>query len=260
MFASSPFFEMFVNDYCTRGLALFSNIADMDAIGSVRSYRHNFNDICHGYDTIVLHAGNEHLIKGLDHYRVDFAYGYRDYERYNGGYAWEHTLFVNGEIAMQIAQDMKYDVAKTDIDYGMQFAEDGTPAEGEVANAIEIAFTLKGNVKKSTMIYDEELGKYVYWQYQLEMIDENNDEKEAFENVIVILAPTYNEGVYHIAELIGSGEGYFACNGRIISIKWSREKEDEPFSYTLAAGTPLTLGIGSTYVAIAPTGSPVTVK
>ena len=90
------------------------------------------------------------------------------------------------------------------------------------------------------------------------MIDENNGEKEAFENVIVILAPTYNQDVYHIAELDGTGDGYFACNGKIIPILWSHEEEDEPFSFTLTDGTPLTLGVGNTYVAIAPTESEIT--
>ena len=255
------YFEMFVNDYCTRGLAFFSDIAKMESVGPVRSYRHNFNDICLGYDTIVLHAGNEHLVDGVDHYRVDYAYGYRDTDRYyNRDYAWEHTLFVTGDAAIELSKAQYYDLNRKDVDYGMLFAEVGTPAGGTAANEIEIVFTLKGRTKTSTMKFDADLGKYVYWQYGLEMIDENNSQKAAFENVIVMLAPTYNYDVYHIAELEGTGEGYYACNGQLIPIKWGRDSKTDPFSYTLADGTPLTLGVGSTFVAIAPTGSPVNVK
>ena len=48
-----------------------------------------------------------------------------------------------------------------------------------------------------------------------------------------------------------SGEGYFACDGQIVKIKWVREDLYGPFSYTLEDGTPLTLGVGKTYVGVA---------
>jgi hypothetical protein len=63
--------------------------------------------------------------------------------------------------------------------------------------------------------------------------------------------------VYHIAELVGSGEGYFACGGKIIPIKWSCESEGSPILFTLADGTPLELGVGNSYIALAPLKSTV---
>ena len=171
---------------------------------------------------------------------------------------------MTGEAAIELSKAQNYDLNRKDVDYGMLFAEVGTPAGGTTANEIEIIFTLKGRTKATTMKYDADLGKYVYWQYGIEMIDENNNQKEAFENVIVMLVPTYNyvenDNLYHIAELEGTGEGYYACNGQIIPIQWSRDSKTDPFTYTLADGTPLTMGIGSTFVAIAPTESPVNVK
>ena len=38
------FFEMFVNGYCTRGLALYADISEVSAVGSVRSLRYNFTE------------------------------------------------------------------------------------------------------------------------------------------------------------------------------------------------------------------------
>ena len=56
-------------------------------------------------------------------------------------------------------------------------------------------------------------------------------------------------------ELIGSGDGYFAVNGKIVKIKWTREDVKKPFVYTYEDGTPVTLGVGKSYVAISSTKS-----
>ena len=69
--------EMFVNASVVRCIALFSDISKVDAIGSIRSTRPMFNDICEHYDAVIAHAGGtgtalrnaeEH---GIAHYNVD---------------------------------------------------------------------------------------------------------------------------------------------------------------------------------------------
>ena len=101
--------EMFVNASVVRCIALFSDISDVDAIGSIRSTRPMFNDICEHYNAILAHAGgtgtalrnaDEH---GITHYNVDslmrktddplkVATAYRDKEYKYG----EHNLFAVG--------------------------------------------------------------------------------------------------------------------------------------------------------------------
>ena len=58
------FFEMFVNDYATRGLAVYSDIENAGAIGSIRSLRYKFTVIAQGYDAIVVHAGGSDTVMG----------------------------------------------------------------------------------------------------------------------------------------------------------------------------------------------------
>ena len=53
-------------------------------------------------------------------------------------------------------------------------------------------------------------------------------------------------------DVVGEGEGYFACNGQMMKIKWSRPTESDPYTYTTENGTPITLGVGKTYIAIIP--------
>lgn len=262
------FFEMFVNDYCTRGLALFSNAAGVDSIGPLRSVRYNFTDICLGYNAVLNYASGSpgplnYLYKsGLDNISIDEAnYGYRDSYRYRTqDYNWEHTLFATGQALIDGAQDRGFSISIADQDFGLTFSENATPANGQPASEIEIVFTHKGHEKVSCLKYDVERDKYIFWQYGSEMIDENNGEPEAFQNVIVILATVENDGVYHVADLHGSGDGYFACGGKLVPIRWIHENQADPLSFTLNNGAPLILGIGSTYVAVAPNQSPVNIS
>ena len=259
------FFEMYVNEYATRGFALFSNIADVQSVGSVRSHRYNFTDLALAYNLVAINSGGSSAV--LDDAKAekidimncdDNNGGYRDYDRYNNqGYAWEHCLFAVGEDLLKAAKKKGFDLEVKEYDYGMQFTENGTPANGADATEIEIVLTIGSHKKSSIMKYDENTGKYVFWQYNKKMIDENNGQDISFANVIVIFAENTNEGVYHIANLDGSGEGYFACGGKIVPIRWVHEKETDPFTFYLLDGTPLQQNVGSTYIAIAPIGSAV---
>ena len=120
-----------------------------------------------------------------------------------------------------------------------------------------MTFTSYGR-KDTTMVYDEELGKYVYHQYNKMMVDGATEEPEAFQNVIIMLADIHmiSQG-YHVADFLAGGEGYYACGGKIVPIKWHCDAEDEPFYFTTLDGEPLNLGVGNSYIGIAPTESPV---
>ena len=259
--SADVYFELLINDYCTRGLALFSDVKAVDSIGSIRSTRYNFTDIALAYDTVVFHAnGADGVIsdmnaEGVENAAADLPIGYRDSGRNASGYSWEHTLFATGESLYQACVDKGFRLTSPDKDYGMRFTEEGTPANGTTANEIEISFTLDGITKKTTMVYDAASDKYIYNQYGKEMIDENTGAKEGFTNVIVIHAYSFTNGVYHIADIYGSGTGYYACGGKMIPIKWTHAEEADPFVFTLEDGSRLCQEVGNTYIAIAPSGS-----
>ena len=262
------FMEMFVNGSIIRGLALYTDPSAVPAIGSVRSTRYMFTDIALHYDAIVAHAGGSNMVlndianRGADGFNIDTAdetyYSFRDRDRSRAGYSWEHCLFANGTGLLDKALEKGIDVAQDpEKDYGLRFAEDGTPEGGETADSITVTFTSYGR-KASTMEYDADLGKYVYWQYGEMMVDGETGEPETFQNVIIMLADIHmNQYGYHEADFVSGGEGYFACGGKIIPIQWSCADEASPFTFTTVDGEPLSLGVGNSYIAIAPTGSPV---
>ncbi len=261
------FFEMFVNDYATRGLAIFSDLTKVKSIGSVRSLRYNFIDLAQVYDAVVVHVGASDQVmgdlsrSGVNNVNVGYGgsgYYYRDQERLNAGYATEHTMMVWGAetVAYAGSREIRIDRPE-DADYGLRFIEDGTPAEGETANVITIHMIHGHADKQSVMKYNPDLGKYLFHQYGYAVYDSSEKQNVCFENVIVMFCEVTNQGVYHVADLLGSGEGFFACGGKIIPIQWNHDSETDAITFTLADGTPLELGVGSTYVAIAPLDSRV---
>ena len=142
-------------------------------------------------------------------------------------------------------------------DYRLTFVEDGTPAAGEVAETITVTFSYGGSRKDSTMIYDESLGKYVYHQYGKMMTDGMTNAPEAFENVVILMTNIGKNGIYHVADFVAGGDGYFACGGQLVAMKWYCDSEDSPFYVTTVDGEPLAFGVGNSYFAIAPIDSPV---
>lgn len=262
--------EMFVNSSVVRCLALFSDISKVDAIGSTRSTRPMFNDICEHYNAILAHAGgtstalnnaNEH---GIAHYNVDSLMrkddplkagtAYRDKEYKHG----EHNLFVIGPgIRAYAESDGQQVTSLPETDYGFRFTEDGTPAAGETADTVTIRIKYQSTKKDTVMKYDAETGKYVYWQYDKMMVDQITEEPETFRNVVAMFVPmtTMRHG-YHVADFLQGGNGYFACGGKIIPITWTCAGDKEPFRFFLENGEPLDFGVGNTYIAISsPDGS-----
>lgn len=258
-------YECLVEGGVTRCLAIFGDISEVEKYGSVRSARICFVDLVRAYDAIFAHAGSNSLAGdyinniGWDHLDAitgpASAYFYRDSARLSSGYALEHTLFTSGANVIQFAKEKGFALNREEgIDYGLIFAEDGTP-DGETAN--KVVFHFRNGGKTTTMTYNSETGLYEGYEYGKDIIDGNTDEIVGFKNVLGIFSETHSEGVLTMMKLTGSGEGYFACGGKIVPILWSREGDDDPFTYTLTDGTPLTLGIGTSYIAIIPTGSPI---
>lgn len=263
------YLEMLVNGSIIRGLALFTDPSDVPSIGSVRSNRFMFNNLCLHYDAIMAHAGGDSTVRsnarerGVDNFNIDTwdetSYSFRDKERSKAGYDWEHCLFAKGDGLEAHAVEEGIDVSQDpEKDYCLRFTEDGTPEGGEEAGTVNLTFQYKSTKKDTSMIYNEELGKYVYHQYGEDMLDGATGEPEAFRNVLVLLADVHmiSRGFYE-ADLVAGGEGYYACGGKIIPITWGSDSEDSPLWFKTMDGEPLSMGVGNSYIAIAPLDSPV---
>lgn len=262
-------FEMYVNGLTTRLLGLFTDPSDVYDIGSIRSHRYHFTDISQSYDTIAISAGGSGKVmgdvkkSGIDYMNVDTgkntSYAYRDKERQDSGYDGYHCLFALGAGLYDYAKEKGFSTElDQEKDYGMRWAEDKALTEGQSATTVTLTFRLSTNRKDSVFTYNPETGLYGFEQYGMEMIDGRNSVPMTFRNVFILKADTKtDEDAYHVSQIIGSGEGYFACDGYMIPIQWHRATDNDTFTFTLTDGTTLEQGVGTCYVAIAPTQSEV---
>ena len=263
--------EMWVNGSIVRDLALYTNIADAGDIGSVRSDRLMFNQIAKAYDAIICDAAgsdqvlNDAINTGVNRMTIDTGsstdYSYRAKDRvftFQPESKYEHTLFAKGAGLEEFAQKKGFSITQpADKDYNLRFTEDGTP-DGENASTVNVTFTYSGMKKDTTMVYDESLGKYVYNQYGKTMTVNDTEDPECFTNVIVMLADITRGPVYYTANFTEGGTGYYANGGKIIPIVWGADSDTSPFWFKTEDGEELQLGVGNTYMAIAPQESAVT--
>ena len=256
-------YEIIAEGSVTRFMAIFHDLSDVDVIGPVRSVRPYFVRVAQHYGAILSSAGGSDeaydLIGDLDYDYLNGIAGagnwfYRDsWRRQNRGF--EHSLMTTGASLMEAAQKKNMTTTMEDVDYGFHFT--GEPmTTGESVSEINIWFYKNG--KKTTMRYDETTGLYYMSQHGDASVDGNDDTPICFRNVVVLVADSrVKDKKGHLeVQMTGSGEGWYARDGLIIPIQWSRESNKDHYVYTDLEGNPVSFGVGKSYIAIVPDGSP----
>ncbi len=256
-------YEVLAEGGITRMVAVFQNPYYAGDIGSIRSTRSYYLDIAEGHDAIHVHAGGSpQAYELISARRMDNIDGisagcfWRDQERINTkGY--EHSMFTSGQKIMEYVYDHDYRTKLRDgFSQSLTFVDDGTPENGVAAEVVTVEFS---TYKTGVFTYWPNYGVYTAEQYGEAYIDGESDKQVYATNVLVLFANQYGipgdpEGRQEV-ELVGSGDGIFACGGKAIYIKWSKASYDSPFVYTRLDGSPLELGRGKSYINIVPIGS-----
>ncbi len=264
-------YEALAEGGITRMLAVYQSVEGVGEIGSVRSARPYYLDLALGLDAIYVHAGGSEEayadikswnVTSLDYVRST-AYNaifWRDAAR-KRAMGSEHSVLTSGDKMTENFPN--YSFRKDHAEgYALPytFAADAAPAEGESAVTVTVPFS---NIKTGVFTYDEESGKYLVSEYGKPYVDGNDGSQVAVTNVIAIRASckVIDEVGRMKIDLAGhSGDGWFACGGRIIPITWAKADRSSPITYKKADGTPLTLGRGSSYVNIIPLSNSVTAQ
>lgn len=256
------FYEVEVEGDITRCLAIFTDLSSVSVIGPIRSARTYYNSLAVSYDAPLVHCGGSPGLALAGRYgatadtianweHIDQAdngkYFYRDKDRQNSGYSYEHTLFTKGELLQQ-AMDAKGYNTPTDKTFGLQF-DDSVTLKGDNAEEIKVKFK---SGKVTTFVYSESTQNYKMIQHGKDNVDGNTGNVVTFKNVIAIYTNQWyhSDGTHKFYDTIGSGKGYAAINGKIVPILWSRESLRSPYTYTLEDGTPLILEAGNSYIAL----------
>ncbi|MBR6763290.1 MAG: DUF3048 domain-containing protein [Clostridia bacterium] len=271
-------YEALTEGGMTRCMGVYTNFAAVEDIGCVRSARKHFANIAIGLDAIYIHLGastgnvgaREYLTAmNWDHMDGQFlssnsGHFYENQDRINAGYnPGDECHFLKPAGAIKYCKDAGFVMDRgEELDYGLKF-DDEMVIVGEKADTLTVWFNQGGTpgswTKYTKLSYDKQTKQYLSYQFDQENIDGATGEILGFRNVFVLKAPTKKNATssHMIIDLEGEGTGYFACNGQLVPIKWSRKNANTPFTYTLEDGTPLTLGVGKSYVAVVPTNATI---
>lgn len=253
----------------TRILAVFSDVNKIPTLGSLRSARKYYLSLASSHNAIFAHFGGEgdalNYIKQNNLNTLNFlalsstrdpknnpnSTSYRDPERI-GKVPYEHTAFTSGH---RLQRAIEYKKIKTDanINDAYKFGDNSkVMAMGNAADKIKFGFSsYNSNV---VFDYNATTGKYEKSQFNQNHIDANTGETLAFENVIILNAKfslMYPGTKYKYQNVdLTSGSGYYANNGKIIPISWSKGGMNDEMKYTTTDGKELIVSPGKTYVGI----------
>lgn len=261
-------YEVLAEGGITRMLGVYQTVDGVGTIGSVRSARTYYLELALGHDAVYLHAGGS-----PDAYDKIRAWGVTALDCVNGPYegslfwrdqsrirenGYVHSVVTSGEKILELFPTYSFRKEhEAGFSCGLTFAEDGTPAGGEPAQVITVPFS---TYKTGVFTYDADTGLYLVEEYGQAYQDGNTGEQVGVTNVLVLktacnLIPGDAEG--RLSVDLDGGEGWFACGGKVIPIRWSKGGPDSPLVYTTQSGRALVLGAGSSYVNIVPLSSSV---
>ena len=263
-------YECLVEGGITRLMAVTSDYESLGEIGSIRSCRHYYLDLAKNHDAIYVHAGGsdqgyieirDRGVNNLDGVNMYFPNDtfYRDQERLNNGYAYEHTLMTSGE---KIANGIAYKKYRTELadDYKNKdafcFVEYGKERviEGDNASCVLLPYS-----KYQTARFDYSEDTNAYYRFQFEdvpHIDGTTGQQISYTNLFILFCDVVaigdSAGHLDITTENESGEGYYVYGGKCQPITWSKPTQDSPITYYDANGEELIVNRGKTFVSIFP--------
>ena len=253
-------FEIPVEGFLTRFMAIYADYTQMPKICSIRSCRPYFPAIAKGFDAVYVYSGMSSDIRdyvnslelavfegGRNHGGL---FG-RDQERKDAGYKLEHTMYFDGT---GIVQAMKKRKIRSDIESdnrGKAFLFHETMElvrpEGESCRWIEIDF----GAATATFTYDIDTNTYKKDFNGKPQVDGVVGSQLSFTNVFVLetTIKMADNGVHKDVDWHG-GKGYYISNGVMQEITWSKKSEEAPLLFFDKEGNKLEINRGKSYIAI----------
>ena len=234
----------------TRMMAVFQSVEGVGDLGSVRSARDYYVSLARGHDAVFLHAGGSpqaySAIKNMGVTALDCVNG-----PYEGTLFWrdktrkktmglEHSVLTSGQTIQNLLPTYGIRLEHKDgFSYPVSFLMEGETASGDPAETVSVRFS---DYKTGVFTYDAQAGLYRVSEYGSAYVDIKGDDKGR-----------------QSVRTTGTGSGQLFCDGRVQDITWSRSSDSSPMTYLDAAGNPLRLGVGPSYINIVGRSATVTV-
>lgn len=253
-------FEIPVEGYLTRFMAVYADYTQMPKICSIRSCRPYFPAIAKGFDAVYVYSGMTNVIRDyVDSLNLaEFEGGRnhgglfgRDQERRDAGYSLEHTMYFDGTGIVEAMEKRKIrsDIEADNAGNAFLFHEEDelVRPDGDNCTVVEIDF----GAANATLTYDLESNTYLKDFNGDPQVDGVTGTQLAFTNVFVLetTITTADYGIHKNVDWHG-GKGYYVSNGAVQEITWSKKNEASPLKFYDMEGRELSINRGKSYIAI----------
>lgn len=254
-------FEIPVEGFLTRFMAVYADYTQMPKICSIRSCREYFPAIAKGFDAVYVYSGMSEAIRdyvnSLDMTEFEGGRNHgglfgRDQERRDAGYSLEHTMYFDGTGIVEAMEERKLrsDILEEKEGNAFLFYEGEEPVMPEGNNACTVV-DINFGAAEATLTYDADTNTYLKDFNGDPQVDGVTGTQLAFTNVFVLETTigTADNGTHKDVDWHG-GKGYYVSNGAMQEITWSKTDESSALKFYDASGEELCINRGKSYIAI----------
>jgi hypothetical protein len=251
-------YEMPVEGGITRLLAVFADVTAIPEIGSIRSARHDYVDLCGGLDAILVHVGgspqalqqiSDQNTTHIDMHAIPGAF-WRD-PAWISERGLEHSVKTNGQLLQKALIDKKF---RTKIRAGQKpaflFRPDGefAPADGSDALKVSAPFS---SYCVATFTYDPATRLYGKGEFGKPQIDLATGQALQFVNIFLIKTSITLTSNHKTKEIdLGKGSGLYITGGKAQPIKWRKGLTGDSFVFTDLNGAEIMVNAGKSYIGV----------
>ena len=239
-------FEAIAEGGITRFLTLWQE-SQPDYVGPVRSVRPYYVDWLQGFDAAIAHVGGSaealQKIKNENVRDLDQFHNPGPYKRVSNRYA-PHNMYTSLGGLLDLQRSKGWTSSK--FTGFPRKAE--KPSEAPTARTIDI--TISGRLYDVHYDYDLASNSYKRSEGGRPHVDERSKAQISPKVVIAIVVPysIHSDGVHSNYGTIGTGKAYIFQDGNSIEATWTKTSAKSQIAFTDAAGKPITLNPGQTWI------------
>jgi hypothetical protein len=237
--------EMMVEGGITRFLALFQE-SKPDHVGPVRSVRPPYLDFVMAFDAGIAHAGGSgealSLISTLGLKDLDHGPNGGSFQRSESRYA-PHNLYTSLDQMIALQQQKGYS-----SNFSPLLRKKEAPAATPTARTIDML--ISGYLYNTHWDYDAATNTYGRSQGGRPHTDERSGEQIRSKTVLALVMEHHYAGIYSVYGTTGSGKAYIFQDGVVTEATWTRAERKSQITLTDAAGAPLGLNPGHTWITL----------
>ncbi len=243
------------NGRITRLMCIYKDWTNLGQTGSIRSTRTSNVILSGEYNAVLIHDGGPFYINTYlaQPYATHLSGGFT---RIKNGKPTEFTEYVFGsELVSRCAKAgiaTTYTMTPERATHFLFNGNDTDLAAGTIANNVDLSAVFPHNSSK--LVYNGTTRSYDYYEYGSIHQDAEDAQVMTFKNVILqnVSFNQLDKNGYLTYNVIGSGQGYYITNGKVIPITWSKGSETGFTHYYDSTGKEISVNRGKTYIGIVP--------